>query len=278
VFLFFEIHFHVRKPTICFVAARASESVAVQHVLTSLGKVNFGYIRLDRTLGVSFVEGELDVEGKRVDLILSFPEDQAGPATTNLFHVLFSKFRPALVIMTGICAGLRGKVKLGDLVVARKAFDASLGKIDNAGHHHTTTTFKPPPGLISFVDYIAQTFNWEKNPVPAGKPGPYWPEIHVETFASGPAVRADETTVEGIKKSSAFDDAVKIDRNTLAVEMEAAAFYQAAETLGVPSLVVKGVSDHADSLKDDTFHAFAKQAAAAFALEVVKALVRSDSL
>ncbi len=51
---------------------------------------------------------------------------EAGSHITSVFR----EFRPRLAIMTGICAGDRRRVKLGDLVVADRAFLYDNGKVE----------------------------------------------------------------------------------------------------------------------------------------------------
>ncbi len=81
--------------------------------------------------------------------------------------------------------------------------------------------------------------------------------VHVGAMATGRTVRQDPTL---------FDRLVRIERATIAVDMEGAAVAKVAEWFGKRSLVVKAVSDHADDDKDDRYRAFACKASATFLL------------
>lgn len=50
----------------------------------------------------------------------------AAAATTASICV---KFKPALIVMTGICAGIKGRVELGDILVADPTWDWGSGKL-----------------------------------------------------------------------------------------------------------------------------------------------------
>ena len=64
-----------------------------------------------------------------------------------------------------------------------------------------------------------------------------------------------------------------IDRKAISIDMEGFVFYKIMneENTGkIKFLLVKGVSDYADSEKDDQFHDYAAQASASYALEYIK--------
>jgi nucleoside phosphorylase len=67
-------------------------------------------------------------------------------------------------------------------------------------------------------------------------------------------------------------------RDTLAVEMEGDAFYESLRNYPDTfwRLVVKGVCDYADQEKDDSYHEYAGQAAAAFVFSFIKTYVTKD--
>ncbi len=113
------------------------------------------------------------------------------------------------------------------------------------------------------------------------------PKVRFGIWGSGPAVRADtqagSTAIFGGKMvldgatrvSKVFHECKEQHRETIAVEMEAAAFYQELETLNPPVdfLAIKGVCDFADEHKDDSFHPYGKYLAASFALAVIRTYV-----
>jgi hypothetical protein len=97
------------------------------------------------------------------------------------------------------------------------------------------------------------------------------------TWGSGASVRADTSSggpllfrgsiVGELRMSKVFTE---VQRGTVAVDMEASAFYQHLMSAEHPAyLVVKAVCDYADDRKCDSYHRYGKHAAAAYALRVV---------
>jgi len=68
-------------------------------------------------------------------------------------------------------------------------------------------------------------------------------------------------------------------RDTVAIDMEGAAFYRTvAEFSGMRSLLVKGVSDYADSDKDDSYHKYAATVSAAYMLSFIREYVTGERI
>ncbi len=44
-------------------------------------------------------------------------------------------WRPKLVAMVGICAGVRGRVNLGDIIIGKQVFDYGSGKLVDGKLH-----------------------------------------------------------------------------------------------------------------------------------------------
>ena len=84
-----------------------------------------------------------------------------------------------------------------------------------------------------------------------------WPVAHYGTVLSG----------NSVIKSKRRRDELRDQYNAIAIEMEAAGMMT---RLGVA--VIRGVSDFADSNKNDDWHAYASLAAAAYAKEVIRRL------
>src|SRR5260370_6123667 len=72
--------------------------------------------------------------------------------TLHLSHVL-EECQPRIAIMTGICAGDKQRVQLGDLVVAERTFTYDNGKLmhDDDGrrvHEHDTMTYQLDANIL----------------------------------------------------------------------------------------------------------------------------------
>lgn len=267
-----------------------------------------------------------------------------GPVEMGLhLRPLLEEFRPRFILMAGICAGDPHRVKLGDLVVADRAYLYENGKVilDEEGkqvHLHDTETWHADKETLQFarmfraweelvtalprplsrrqqkewllnrllmeetmcVDHIPfeelkrDAPDWRKlvkdlqyGDLPflaqervlrdregvrelryRDEPFPFQDPLQarclITPMASGSAVRADEP----------FRDIQVPVRGTVAIDMEGAVFYRvAAEFPGTYALLVKGICDYADSEKDDTYHTYAAEASASYALAFIQEYV-----
>ncbi|MCP4542534.1 MAG: 5'-methylthioadenosine/S-adenosylhomocysteine nucleosidase [Chloroflexi bacterium] len=172
---------------------------------------------------------------------------------------------PSLVIMTGICAGVKTKVELGDLIIATKVFDYGSGKVVGGKlrpHFEPVLIDSWLWQLLEIFrndDLMRETIDQEY-PLTEGRPE-HPLVIRVGSLGSGAAVVADAEMVEGIVAS---------ERKLLGLDMESYAVALATSlsttsSKRVESFIVKGVVDFADTGKDDTYHEYACYASAAFA-------------
>lgn len=369
--------------------ARDEEAEAVEKIIEKRVGAKFAFSSVEGEVPVKHATCSIDsgpgpVNSTQVTFWLTYPLDQGGSFAADWISRLLSDKRfadsnlPDLFLMTGVCAGRRGDCQLGDLMVAKKAFNYQAGKISDKGHAPVPEPFGPLDD--TFVQTLEMSLKRSKawhlpeEEYPVSRPDtvlrylyeralpeaeqskewfeatklssagvllnkelktrfPEWNKIlanltlageiletedgygvadkakarikrglklHGEfpqkeprepdaifgIWGSGASVRADtgprgrvvfegrEVEVDG--SSAVFDECRKQHRNTVAVDMEAETFYHMLHIRGVKCLVVKGVSDHADSKKDDTFHEYGKLLAAAFALEVVKHVISGN--
>lgn len=166
-------------------------------------------------------------------------------------------FRPKLIVMSGICAGRKGKVKIGDLIVADQTYDYTAGK-------SYVDRFMPRPMPIPvdgiFKDYLVNSVIGHSSiDTIVRQPSSMWIpsqpiNIYLKSLASGTSVVDDDKT---IAEASAVQD------NLYGVDMEAYGVALAASSLSTKWIVVKGVQDFADGNKSTsevdgrTFAAFA---------------------
>src|SRR4029077_7123648 len=97
---------------------------------------------------------------------------------------------------------------------------------------------------------------------------PLHPTRHIAALASGSAVRSDDP----------FRHVQTPVRKAIAIDMEGAAFYRAiADFPGTRSLLVKSISDYADSAKDNSYHNYAGLLSAVYILAFIQEYV-TDTL
>jgi nucleoside phosphorylase len=251
--------------------ALGKEAKAFEDIVSQQCHVSFAFGMSKQGLSYRFTAIQNDYAEPLHILLSCLP--RYGPLeTVQLTHALVSEFRPGFVAMTGICAGDKRKVKLGDLVVAERAFMADSGKLildkDSQKREYDTYTASASRDVLQF----AQLYDIPRDLIGTLKSSPHEhplpPECHIKPIASSNAVREDNP----------FEEVTVPVRGTVAIDMEGAAFYQAVESFpSTRSLLVKGVSDYADSDKNDDYQQYASELSALYMLSLIRAYIRSDT-
>lgn len=164
-------------------------------------------------------------------------------AAASLVTRAILAMKPKLVAMTGICAGRKTKVDLGDIIVADQVFDYTAGK-------KNVDRFSPRPLSFSAEDTIrncisAKILNNDKisdSILQAWKGSRihHRISIHMKSIASGTSVIDDKQTM---------DAAAAVNDNLYGIDMESYGVALAAVALRTPWLVAKAVQDFADGDK-----------------------------
>lgn len=175
----------------------------------------------------------------------------AAVIATNLIHIL----KPKLVAMTGICAGVKGRTNIGDVILADPTWDYGSGKRTLDGEiqvfaqspHQISTS----PKIRSRIEQIASDSSLLL------KIESLWPRraasrlrLLIGPVASGAAVLADARSISEIRQQH---------RELCGIEMEGYGVCSACQ-LSTPyplSLILKGVCDFADNDKNDEFQDYA---------------------
>lgn len=180
---------------------------------------------------------------------------------------LIKRFRPRLIAMPGICAGVRDKAKLGDVICADMSWDYQSGK--HVSTQNALNGFLMDPHFIpadAFVSArVAQLSNDEAVSLSVWRG---WhpkrdapPKLLRGPVASGSAVLADRQFTESIRLQQ---------RKLLAVEMELYGVFFAAEQAPRPkpvALGMKSVCDFADEEKSDELQSYAAYTSACYLQE-----------
>ena len=181
--------------------------------------------------------------------------------TAILSAKLISLLRPKLIVMCGICAGVRQKVRLGDVLLADPAWDFQSGKrVKDEGN----SSFSMAPHQLSvpaIVRTCVQQLQTDRTSLATmsasfGTDMPGISQIIVGPVASGSAVLADGEVIQEIKSQH---------RELIGVEMEVYGLYAAAEAASSPkpkAFALKAVCDFADPDKQDGVQRYAAFASA----------------
>lgn len=192
-------------------------------------------------------------------------------ASAALATKLVLKFNPKMLVMTGICAGVKGKTNLGDVVVGAPTWDWGSGK--HAESNEGSVIFKLSPRQIdlnmsisTLCDEIARSAEFKKGVRSSWDksfpPGEFM--CHIGPMASGASVIANKSVSEDIAAQN---------RDLIAIEMEAFAVMVASEyatSASIFSVAIKSVCDFADNEKQDGWQNYAAYTSAQFTAELFK--------
>jgi nucleoside phosphorylase len=210
--------------------------------------------------------GSLNRGGEIISFVAVCASRKGMPSAAALSAKVTALFSPQYLMMLGICAGIPGKVNLGDVVVADPTWDYGSGKraLDNNRSpvfYAAAYQVALDPHLRQLVAELARDQqvirelrgNWGGD-TPKGSLS-----AHVGPMASGASVISDDVESRNI---------VLQHREVVAIEMEAYAVMAAVEYSISPkpkAIAIKSVCDYADEHKNDDWQKYAAYTSAAFA-------------
>jgi nucleoside phosphorylase len=205
--------------------------------------------------------------------------DSAAAASEAVFA-----FSPRCMLLVGIAAGIKGKVKLGQVVLSERIVAYELASLELNKDGMTTEVRRPEitrVGHSIHQDLVAYQGREACNRVDAlcsviqdakqadavdiqslglsASDVARWAEITTSTIASGEKLLRSENKLRAIR--------LNIHGKTEVGEMESAGFVTVCLRSNVDWLVIRGISDFGDSLKSDHFHSLASIRAAASAVD-----------
>ncbi|MCW0371565.1 hypothetical protein [Xanthomonas sacchari] len=220
---------------------------------------------------VSFVSrARFNCGGREVRVVAAAAPRMGMVASGVLATKLISSLRPELCIMPGICAGISGRIRLGDVIFADPVWDYQAGKrsVDQAG----AARFEMSPHQLQSAPElraIAEQLSEDRGVLRAIKDA--WPTspanelaLKIGPVASGSAVVADSSFAQSVSQQQ---------RAALGLEMEFYGVSSACSMAGSPRPLfagIKSVCDLADETKNDDFQAYASYTSAA----IVNCLIR----
>lgn len=231
---------------------------------------NWVNIKKENT-SLSFYETYFEFEQKKLKVIAVSIDKMGMVPTAVLATQIIEMFRPKYLTMTGIAAGIKGEVELGDILIFNPSWDSGSGKlkIDDEGKElfeidpkqetidsDIILKIKELSGDTQFLNKLREDWKYGKikNVL----------SVHTGPVASGAAVIANENITSAIKLQS---------RKLLGIEMEAYGLIYAAKHATKPKpepLVIKSVCDFADKDKNDGFQEYAAYTSANFLYEYAK--------
>ena len=203
-----------------------------------------------------------ELQGKKI--VCAHPA-QVGPvASAHAAESVIRKFRPRVLVMTGICGGFSDQVALGDVIVAERSWDWQAGKWTDEGvlqasvdQRMASAALLAKARTISAEDMVElhSKFEGAKPPTP--------PKVVLGPMVTGSSVVASTDIQKAFRTQH---------RKMVGVDMECFGLYYAAAVSAEPRtevICIKAVSDLADRDKSDKLQAYCSYISANIALRLV---------
>jgi nucleoside phosphorylase len=220
---------------------------------------NFGAARpVDETQFV--YDGKFSCSGREFSVVAAAAPRMGMVSTALTASKLIEALRPRIIGMTGICAGIEGKAKIGDVLMVDQCWDWQSGKYAREADNSTYFAIAPiqhsPSAAIRAHVEQLRSDKAALAQIAAQAPddAPGLPKLLIGPVACGSAVIADGDIVAEISKQN---------RNTCGIEMECYGMFDAANSATKPrplSFALKGVCDYANPHKNDKYQRYAAYA------------------
>jgi nucleoside phosphorylase/CheY-like chemotaxis protein len=217
--------------------------------------------------GILFQRGVYHSGDQRLNLICAHSTQMGLVAAAFVSRLIIEKFKPRLIVMTGICGGIGSSVKLGDLIIAEKSWDWQSGKWLHDGSFEAAPDQKDAsPELIALARGMNSAANDFYNSYVGNRPEAT-PQILVGPMVSGSAV------VESSELHARFK---MQHRKAIAVDMECYGVYFSAIMSPPPTpkfICIKAVSDLSDKNKADNIQSYCSHFSASVSLKIAEKLL-----
>jgi len=199
--------------------------------------------------GVVFTEG--NIEGARVVTARSGAGKVNAAITATL---LLDHFSPSAVVFTGTAGAIDSELNPGDVVIATAVGYHEFGDITTNGFVRSPTRnaatgrldpvfFPADPALLAAARRAASSVK----PSAAGiTDGSAARRIREGVIITGDAFVANPSRRQDLRR----------ELNASAVEMEGAAVAQVCARFGVPAIIIRSITDHADGGAEDSYTRF----------------------
>lgn len=215
---------------------------------------------------LTFYSGSLALLGAEMYRIVvvqshDMGNNDAGIATTRTIQ----RFQPHSVLMVGIAGGVAGKANLGDVVVSQYAHYYEFAKLKKEGRENRPQQWPSDILLFARAQHYDES-DWRGDigeDCPDAESPEFQPDVRFGPIACGDKV------VESVEELAAIRRQCP---KMVAVAMEGWGVAKAVGANGpaIRYLEIRAVSDQAVPGKNDDWHVYAANAAAAFAVGLLK--------
>lgn len=221
---------------------------------------------------VNYYRATMQAGEKRLNLICAAPSEMGMSASATLTTKIKSIFNPRIIFMVGICAGVEGKVKIGDTIVADPAFDYNFGRIIESDEGEESLLadvrqLRIEERILNELRHFGEDeqFFTSLRSAYKGNKTDTIPNLLIGPIGSGSSVVANNKVIEKIVTNG--------HRKLLGIDMETYGVYYAAQKTLTPSgpvVSIKTVCDFANKEKHKDFQDFCAYLSANICLEYIR--------
>lgn len=183
--------------------------------------------------------GTINLSGFEHKIIITKCEQ--GNTSASTAYSSLSHFKPDYIVFVGIAGTCNPvEIQLGDVLLPSEIFDATLKKEKNDAFQLRAATYRIPGNHVGFIQLFVRNIN--KNGLDF--------KVHNSRLLS-------DNTVYACNDSEILKSVLTFNDKTDGIEMESAGIYSAdyernKTKYGV--FTIRGISDNANSVKDDKYH------------------------
>lgn len=271
------------NPTIGIITALPVELAAVRRIIGNLRQ----YYDNSRDKGRLYELGEIqNLQGKKHKVVVALSgegNDSSAIVCTDMLNIFPSVKE---IIMCGIAAGIpKCGIRLGDIAISNSVIQYDYGKIEDEGYVlksiplKSSAKFEHTLKIIETDEYsekylwhsIIDEFAIDKFERPDNSTDPLREEADkLERYPR--TINGCIASANLVVKKGELRDEIEKKHKAIAIEMEGSGIADAARYTNVGFIVIRGVCDYADSLKDDTWHNYAAVVAASYTVTLIKYL------
>jgi nucleoside phosphorylase/tetratricopeptide (TPR) repeat protein len=232
------------------------------------------------------------VAGRDISIVVAFVNKEAGNTesaivTTNFLH----NWYPRLMCLVGICAGINGKTKIGDVILPSKIHDRQIKVFKNNRYSVRTTTYLRSDfidGLLKVhgIDIIKYK---ELCKTELSKELSLALTVRDSLMIDVNKINENINILDGslisdnilIRDSRYFRGVLtELDEKCRGADMEAAGFVRSCmiESHELPWIISRGVSDFGDGDKSDSFQPLAAKTACLALRELLVSCINVDNI
>ncbi|MFX1296068.1 MAG: hypothetical protein ACFFD2_14615, partial [Promethearchaeota archaeon] len=191
-----------------------------------------------------------------IKAIINCIEGTGNILSKNKTKDLIEKYNPQLVILFGIAAGIKGRVKLRELLITNKVWDLRKFMIEQK--HNEQKYYEFEPESIISPKKLSSLFQIKK-----------LKELLDNIFEEDIKIHTDlicGSSNNLIRDENFMIDASRTHRKLGMIEMEAIGVAEICNSYDIPFFIVKSISDYGNINKSDDLHSFCCDLAASSVL------------